>query len=144
MSLVGIPTTFQAYLDGDGGDSGHVTHLGAFIVRGITPPPVVGYTAAVLQENAMVFTFILVREVFLANIMRCIVSHMQGGSLVAAFIGRQVRLLNSHSLLLFLQRTLNIWVLSKLLVSMLCKEVNLTWFKVGQKEWTHSLVAQCT
>lgn len=82
---------FQAYLDGDGGDSGHVTHLGAFIVRGISSPPVVGYTAAVLQENAMVFT--LVREVFLAKVMRCIIYHMSGGSLVAAFIGRQDRLL---------------------------------------------------
>lgn len=115
---------FQAYLDGDGGDSGHVTHLGAFVVRGITSPPVVGYTAAVLQDSEMVFT--LVREVFLANIMRCIISHMQGGSLVAAFIGRQDRLLNSHVFLIFLQCTLNIWVLSKLLVSMICKEVNLT------------------
>lgn len=55
----------QVNLDGDGGDSGHVAHLGVVIVCGITAPPAVGPTAAVLQDRAVVST--LVREVFLAK-----------------------------------------------------------------------------
>lgn len=65
LSLVAVLTMFYMDLDGDGGDSGHVTHFGVFIVCGITSPPVVGRTAAVLQDNAMVYT--LVREVFLTK-----------------------------------------------------------------------------
>lgn len=81
---------------------------------------------------------------FLANIMGSVIYQLPGGSLVVHFIGGQDRLLNSHGFMLFLQCTLNFWVLSKLLVCMICKEMHQTCFKVGQKECTHSLVAQCT
>lgn len=69
---------FSAYPDLAGGDGGHLAHRGAFTVSGSTSPPVVGGTAAVLQENAVTFT--LVRQVFLANMVRCITYHSPGGA----------------------------------------------------------------
>lgn len=49
---------FSAYPDLAGGDGGHLAHRGAFTVSGSTSPPVVGGTAAVLQENAVTFTLV--------------------------------------------------------------------------------------